>query len=135
MERLNSSVKFVSLYVLILCSVQLVNGGPLDSYPSRGLACASLEPGCYDPSHPSISTKTSIGLAKRLKLSDPDPPRNSSFYPVTGVPGKVVERRPIGVLQRDYPDVFNMLLLAMEAFQSEDENADLGYNRIAGENN
>ena len=128
MERHQVSIKFVSLCILILSfsSVRAVHGGPLNSYLSkRLLACATPESGYHDVLYPSTNPKTA--LTKRLDGG------NTSFDPIIGVQGKIVERRPVGVLQKDYPDVFNMLLLAMEAFQSEDENDDLSYNRIAGE--
>jgi tyrosinase len=49
-----------------------------------------------------------------------------------GVPDKVVERRPIDVLQNDYPDVFNMLVLAFESIQKKDESHDLSYYQLSG---
>lgn len=56
----------------------------------------------------------------------------SNFTAVIGVPNKVVERREIDTLQSNYPDVFNMLVLALESLQSRNENNDLSYYQLSG---
>lgn len=61
------------------------------------------------------------------------PPRSGqNFTAVVGVPRKIVERRPIDVLQRDYPDVFNLLILAFESIQKRGDSEDLGYYQLSG---
>jgi tyrosinase len=55
-----------------------------------------------------------------------------SFYPIVGIRNKVVERRSITVLQTQYPDIFNMLVLAWRNLQLRPENRDLSYYQVAG---
>ena len=55
-----------------------------------------------------------------------------NFTAVVGVPNRIVERRPIDVLQKDHPDVFNLLLLAFESVQNRDESDDLSYYQLSG---
>lgn len=76
-------------------------------------------------SHTSEATSTSTSTS-----TPPDPANN--FTAVVGVPDKVVERRPIDVLQNIYPDVFNMLVLAFESMQEKDESHDLSYYQLSG---
>ena len=57
--------------------------------------------------------------------------RQASFYPIGGIP-KVVERRSITVLQSQYPDIFNMLILAWASLESRQETLDLSYFQVAG---
>ena len=56
----------------------------------------------------------------------------STFTPITGIPQKVVERRPIAVLQNSYPDVFNMFILALESLQARQESNDTSYYQVSG---
>ena len=55
-----------------------------------------------------------------------------SYTPVIGVPDRVVERKPITELQREFPDVFNMFVLAMESIHDRNERDDESYFQIAG---
>ena len=57
--------------------------------------------------------------------------RQANFYPIGGIP-KVVERRSITVLQSQYPDIFNMLILAWANVAARQENLDLSYYQVAG---
>ena len=57
----------------------------------------------------------------------------TSFYPIEGFKTKVVERRSITTLQSQYPDIFNMLLLAWRNLQLRGENLDLSYFKVAGQ--
>lgn len=59
-------------------------------------------------------------------------PLGSTFTPVIGVPVKIVERRPIGVLQTNYPDVFNMFVLALQGLQARNESVDISFYQVAG---
>lgn len=56
-----------------------------------------------------------------------------TFTPIIGIPNKVVERRSITVLLNQYPDIFNMLVLAWANLQSRNEILDLSYFRVAGQ--
>lgn len=56
---------------------------------------------------------------------------NGSFNPVVGC-GKVAERRAVDDLQANHPDVFNMLLLALEGIQNVTENDDTSWYQISG---
>lgn len=49
------------------------------------------------------------------------------------MPGKVVTRQPIDVLQKSYPDVFNMLILAFQGIQARNESLDISWYQISGE--
>ena len=96
-------------------------------------------PSGYPSGHPSNGTSTkrdlSASSASRPKPTGQatDPPRSGqNFTAVVGVPKKIVERRPIDVLQRDYPDVFNLLILAFESIQKRAESEDLSYYQISG---
>lgn len=48
------------------------------------------------------------------------------FTPVVGF-AKIVPRLPIQKLHDDYPDVFNIFVLALEAMQNIDESQKLRY--------
>lgn len=74
------------------------------------------------PGHQSYPGNSSSGTDKP----------SSNFTAVVGVPNKVVERREIDTLQSNYPDVFNMLVLALESLQSRNENNDLSYYQLSG---
>lgn len=56
----------------------------------------------------------------------------STFTPVIGVPNQVVERKPIAVLQKSFPDVFNMFVLALQSLQARNEATDISYYQVAG---
>ncbi len=61
------------------------------------------------------------------------PGKNSSdFTAVVGAQPKVVERRSIEVLRKDYKDVFNMLILALESLQNRADTDDLSYYQLSG---
>lgn len=76
--------------------------------------------------YPSPTQSTATGYT----ATPSDPAQN--FTAVVGIPGKVVERRSIDVLQNDHPDVFNLLVLAFESLQNKNEANDLSYYQIAG---
>jgi hypothetical protein len=79
----------------------------------------------------SVNCSSSSQSTATRSTSIPSDPANK-FTAVVGVPGKVVERRSIDVLQRDYPDIFNLLVLAFESIQSKNEANDLSYYQISG---
>jgi tyrosinase len=56
---------------------------------------------------------------------------NGSFTPVVGC-GAPVDRRGVDDLQSNHPDVFNMLLLALQGVQNVAEDDDLSYYQISG---
>jgi tyrosinase len=56
---------------------------------------------------------------------------NGSFTPVIGC-GTPVDRRGVDDLQANHPDVFNMLLLALQGVQNVAEDDDLSYYQISG---
>ena len=64
--------------------------------------------------------------------SCPPNPRGLTFTPVIGIPGPVVERKPIAVLQNSYPDVFNMYILGLESLQARNEATDTSYYQVSG---
>jgi tyrosinase len=43
-----------------------------------------------------------------------------------------VPRRPIAVFQSQYPDAFNLFILALESLQAKDESKDTSYYQISG---
>lgn len=56
---------------------------------------------------------------------------NLGFTPVVGPP-KVELRLPIDELQAQFPDVWNMFLIGLEAMMAVDESKDLSYYQISG---
>lgn len=56
---------------------------------------------------------------------------NGTFTPVVGC-GGVVDRRGVDELQTNNPDVFNMLILALQEVQNVPENDDLSWYQISG---
>ena len=56
-----------------------------------------------------------------------------TFTPVIGVPDRVVERKPIAVLQNSFPDVFNMFVLALQSIQARNEATDISYYQVSGQ--
>lgn len=56
---------------------------------------------------------------------------NGNFTPVVGC-GGVVERRSVDDLQNNHPDVWNMMILALQAVQNVNEDDDLSWYQIAG---
>jgi len=65
-------------------------------------------------------------LHRNLKLPMPAPHRLTT-------PGPVPIRREIRDLEQNYPDVWSLYLLGLDAFQKLDENDPLSYYQIAGE--
>ena len=54
-------------------------------------------------------------------------------YPVTGVQtGQILPRREIRDLQNNYPDQFNIMILAWQSLQAMDQSDFLSYFQIAG---
>ncbi|KAI9790069.1 MAG: hypothetical protein M1816_005539 [Peltula sp. TS41687] len=53
------------------------------------------------------------------------------FTPVEGVK-RVVERRPINVLQTEHPDVFNMFVLALDSLQKRNESISVSWYQVSG---
>lgn len=73
------------------------------------------------------------GYPSKPSGSPPNPENPSSkFTAVVGVPKGVVDRRSIEVLHQNHPDVFNLILLALESLQKKDENHDLSYYQLSG---
>lgn len=68
----------------------------------------------------------SRNIAKRGDGTEPRP-----FTPIVGCDG-MAQRLPIMVLMNQHPDVFNMLILALERVQSWDEARVLSWFQLAG---
>ncbi|KAL7274844.1 hypothetical protein RUND412_002242 [Rhizina undulata] len=58
--------------------------------------------------------------------------RQNSYTPIVGSPGGIQSRLPLVTLQTQYPDVFNMYLLALVDFQAMAESNVLSYYQISG---
>lgn len=108
------------------------------SYPS-GYTPTSYSPGYEPTGYPDSSDDyTGDNPDDDYTGGNPDDgytggnPGNLSYTPVVGVPGRVVERRPITVLQSQYADVFNMFVLALEALQRQSEDNDVSYFQLSG---
>ncbi|KAI9789424.1 MAG: hypothetical protein M1833_002418 [Piccolia ochrophora] len=87
---------------------------------STGL-CGPLKEVAADPFTPQHGIKSP-------RQSNPGP----SFTPIIGVPQRVVTRRPVEVLQAEYPDVFNMFSLALQSLQARPESSDVSYYQLSG---
>ncbi|KAI9805502.1 MAG: hypothetical protein M1825_000753 [Sarcosagium campestre] len=56
----------------------------------------------------------------------------ASFTAVEGVSGPIATRRPIDALQSNYPDIFNIFVLALQSLQAQAETRDSSYYQLSG---
>lgn len=112
------SLKWTALFYLLLISIccsfghgAVLGGGPLE--PNE---------------HPSLDSENQ-GLENIAKRGDGTEPR--AFTPIVGCDG-IAPRLPVTVLRDQNPDVFNMLILALERVQNWPEDRELSWFQMSG---
>jgi hypothetical protein len=127
------SLKWTALFYLILISLccNFAHGAVIERAPvASSQECGEYEGAACPEPNESRSLDFEGQEWENLEKRG-DGTESRAFTPVTGASG-MAPRLPIMVLRNQNPDVFNMLLLALERVQSWPEDRILSWFQITG---
>ena len=100
----------------------------VDTFPTE-LGTIAESTACPEPNeYPSLDSENQ-GQENIAKRGDGTEPR--AFTPIVGCDG-IAPRLPVMVLRNRNPDVFNMLILALERVQNWPEDRELSWFQMTG---